>query len=682
MSAQSAATAKTLTVDSTQLYLSAISSPNSTLSFPPIPPSFPPSKLIPNTRFLIDSFTLLPTPFSASYFLSHFHSDRYSALSPSWFKGIIFCSHLTSLLLIRTLKVPPRFIFPLPLNDPVVVDGCEVILIDANHCPGAVQFLFKVPTKNGIFERYVHTGDFGYCHSMKLNSYLIGFVGCDAIFLDATYCDPNFVFPSQEESVDYVVSVVDRIGKESGKKRVLFLIATYVVGKDKFLVEVARRCKSKICVDGRHMEILRVLGYGDDVVFTEDDSESDIHVVDWSVLGETLPFFRPNFVIMEEIMVEKRYEMVVGFVLTGCTYELKRNKFVVQSKDTFEIHLVPYNEHSSYDELREYVKFLNPKRVIRTVGMDIEKLESEHADKLRKHFAELIDEMDNKDLLTGCLRGNHGSVSKVEMDANEERDMERNQNRFKIRTVESNDIDISLNGISYVHKPDLQDSTIPSEEERERIIEEIGYSLPKWVTRDQKLDLISSSRWNIVDAVSNFYEHEIEFYKQVSVFRASESASHFSSSNSSISLSKSGPFHGSTDESTSTNLSQTDRPSGLKLTWSDVSPGKRKKNTEKKSGKKVKSSTKLESSRSKQPTITSFFGKLLVDDSKGGFSPSWRVKMARPKLLLCFAIGLGSCLLAMSPEDVPYKVAPDHENIVVSPLHLPLSSFLDKVINV
>ncbi|GMI77077.1 DNA LIGASE 6 [Hibiscus trionum] len=614
MSAQSAATAKTLTVDSTQLYLTALNSPNSTLCFPPIPPSFPPSKLIPNTRFLVDSFTHLSTPFSASYFLSHFHS----ALSPSWFKGIIFCSHLTSLLLIQTLKIPPRFIFPLPLNDPVVVDGSEVILIDANHCPGSVQFLFKVPTKNGIFERYVHTGDFRFCDSMKLNSYLNGFVGCDAIFLDAAYCDPNFLFPSQEESVDYVVSVVDRIGKEFGKKRVLFLIATYLVGKEKLLVEVARRCKTKICVDGRQMEILRILGYSDHVVFTEDESESDVHVIGWSVLGETLPHFRPNFVLMEEIMVEKGYEMVVGFVLTGWTYEVKQNKFVVQSKDTFEMHLVPYSLHSNYDELREYVKFLNPKRVIPTVGMDIEKLESEHADKLRKHFAELIDEMgNNKDLLTGCHRGSHGSVLKVEMDANEERDMERNQNRFKIRTVESNDRDFSSNDLSYVNKPDSQDSTIPNEEERERIVEEIGYSLPKWVTRDQKLDLISSSRWNIVDAVSNFYEHEIEFYKQVSVFRTSESASHFSSSNSSISLSVSG-IRGSTNESTSTNLSQTGRPSSLKLTWSDVSPGKRKKNTEKKSDKKVKSNSKLESSRSKQPTITSFFGKLLVDDSKGG----------------------------------------------------------------
>ncbi|XVF20689.1 hypothetical protein REPUB_Repub12eG0023700 [Reevesia pubescens] len=626
MSSQSTASAtKTLALDSTQLYLTALNSPNSSLSFPPISSSFPPSKLIPNTRFLIDFFRhSTTTPFSAAYFLSHFHSDHYSGLSPSWSKGIIFCSYLTSLLLIQTLKIPPHFIFPLPLNDPVVIDGCEVILIDANHCPGAVQFLFKVPTKNGSFERYVHTGDCRYCNSMKLNSYLNEFVGCDAIFLDTTYCDPKFVFPSQEESVDYVVSVVDRIGKGFEKKKVLFLVATYVVGKEKILVEVAWRCKRKICVDGRKMEILRVLGYGDDGVFTEDESESDLHVVGWNVLGETWPYFRPNFVRMKEIMVEKGYEKVVGFVPTGWTYEVKPNKFSVRSKDTFEIHLVPYSEHSNYNELREYVKFLKPKKVIPTVGMDIEKLDSKNCDKLRKHFAGLVDEMANKkDFLMGFNCANCESVEKSEMDAsgglNEEKDMERQQNILEMKAVESNDVDITLNESSSVHKPDSQYSTIPSEEERERIIEEFGNVLPKWVTRDQILDLISSSRWNIVEAVSNFYEREIELYEQVSAFRTSDSASQASSSNNSVSLSNLGPFKSNTSESVSIHLSQASKSRSLKLpVQSNISPGKRKKNTEKKLNKKVKSNSKLQPSGSKQPTITSFFSKCLADDSKGG----------------------------------------------------------------
>ncbi|XP_012491347.1 DNA ligase 6 isoform X1 [Gossypium raimondii] len=628
MSSQGTATAtKTLALDSTQLYLTAIDSSDSTLSFPPIPSSFPPSKLIPNTRFLVDSFRhSTTTTFSAAYFLSHFHSDHYSGLSPSWSKGIIFCSHLTSLLLIQTLKIPPHFVFPLPLNDPVVVDGCEVILIDANHCPGAVQFLFKVPTKNGSFERYVHTGDCRYCNSMKLNSYLNDFVGCDTIFLDTTYCNPKFVFPSQEESVDYVVSVVDRIGKEFKEKKVLFLVATYVVGKEKILVEVARRCKRKIFVDGRKMEILNVLGYGGDKVFTVDESESNVHVVGWNVLGETRPYFRPNFVRMKEIMEEKGYEKIVGFVPTGWTYEIKRNKFAVRSKGSIEIHLVPYSEHSNYDELREYVKFLKPKRVIPTVGMDIEKLDSKHADKLRRHFAGLVDEMANKkDFLMGFHRGNYGSVEKVEMDAspnlNENKDMERKKNILEMKSVESKNADITLNDSSPVQKPDSQDSAIPSEEERERKIEELGDFLPRWVTRDQKLNLISSSRWNVVEAVSNFYEHENELYEQISAFRTSDSASaaQAGSSNNSVSPLNSGPFRSSSHESLISHLSQASKPSSFKLSVrSNISPGKRKKNTENKSNKKVKSNSKLESSGSKQPMITSFFGKVLVDDSKGG----------------------------------------------------------------
>ncbi|XVF71531.1 hypothetical protein PTKIN_Ptkin12aG0045500 [Pterospermum kingtungense] len=627
-SATTTATAQTLTLDSTQLYLTAVNSANRTLSFPPIPSSFPPSKLIPNTRFLIDSFrhstTTTTTTYSAAYFLSHFHSDHYSGLFPSWSKGIIFCSHLTSLLLIQTLKIPPQFVFPLTLNDPVLIDGCEVILIDANHCPGAVQFLFKVPTKNGSFERYVHTGDCRYCNSMKLNSYLNGFVGCDAIFLDTTYCDPKFVFPAQEESVDYVVSVVDRIGKEFEEQRVLFLVATYVVGKEKILIEIAQRCKRKICVDGRKMEILRVLGYGDDGTFTEDESESDVHVVGWSVLGETWPYFRPNFERMKEIMVEKGYEKVVGFVPTGWTYEVKRNKFAVRSKDTFEIHLVPYSEHSNYNELREYVKFLKPKKVIPTVGMDIEKLDSKHADKLRKHFAGLVDEMANKkDFLMAFHRGNFESVEKIEMDAseglNEEKDMEGKQNVLELKTVESNHIDTTLNDSSSVLEPDSQDSTVPSEEERERIIEEFCNCLPKWVTRDQVLDLISSSKWNIVEAVSNFYERENELYEQVSAFRTSDSASQTSSSKESVSLLDSGPFRSSDHERLSIHLSQASKSPTVKLSVrSNISLGKRKKNTPNKSNKKVKSNSKLESSGSKQPTITSFFSKVLADDFKGG----------------------------------------------------------------
>ncbi|PQQ10934.1 DNA ligase 6 isoform X5 [Prunus yedoensis var. nudiflora] len=307
----SSSTTKTQTLDSTRLFLTALATfshqPNPPqLSFPPIPSTFPHSKLIPKTRFSVDAFRHAGDH-SVSYFLSHFHSDHYGGLSPNWAKGIVFCSQTTARLLNEVLKVSSLFVVALPLDEAVVIDGCEVVLIDANHCPGAVQFLFKVPGLNGSLRG--------------------------------------------------------------------------VIVKYMWMLKMA---------------VLRVLGYGESGVFTEDECESDVHVVGWNVLGETWPYFRPNFLKMKEIMVEKGYSKVVGFVPTGWTYEVKRNKFSVRSKDSFEIHLVPYSEHSNYDELREYVRFLKPKHVIPTVGLDVEKLDSKHANKMQKHFAGLVDEMANK----------------------------------------------------------------------------------------------------------------------------------------------------------------------------------------------------------------------------------------------------------------------------------------------
>ena len=61
---------------------------------------------------------------------------------------------------------------------------------------------------------------------------------------------------------------------------------------------------------------------------------------------------------------------VVGFVPTGWMYEMKRSTFPTRSKGPCTVHLVPYSEHSSYEELREYVRFLKPHQV--RLGMTVE----------------------------------------------------------------------------------------------------------------------------------------------------------------------------------------------------------------------------------------------------------------------------------------------------------------------
>lgn len=128
-------------------------------------------------------------------------------------------------------------------------------------------------------------------------------------------------------------------------------------------------------------------------------------------LGDTFPYFRPNYTNMEALRAEFGADAVVGIVPTGWMYQMKKTTFAQQSKETCTIHLVPYSEHSrytahgadlrmtddafalttermrhlrsdacladgsgfffpSYSELREYVRWLEPVQVVPTVGVD------------------------------------------------------------------------------------------------------------------------------------------------------------------------------------------------------------------------------------------------------------------------------------------------------------------------
>ncbi|KAF9625607.1 hypothetical protein IFM89_024380 [Coptis chinensis] len=614
MSLPSSPISKTLTLNSTSLYHQ---SQNSQSPLPPIPTDFPQQKLIPKTRFIIDGFRYADN-YSLSYFLSHFHSDHYTGLTSNWSKGIIYCSKVTAQLLTQVLKISPSFVIELPLNQTVLIDGCEVTLIDANHCPGAVQFLFRVNDK-----RFVHTGDFRFCNSMKLKPIVKEFVGADLVFLDTTYCNPKFVFPAQVESVNYVVETIKRIKVENEglEKNVLFLIVTYIIGKEKILLEIAEKCRCKIYVDSRKMDILRVLGFGDRGVFTEDVSVSDVHVVGWNVLGETWPYFRPNFSKMKEIMSDSGYSKVVGFVPTGWMYEAKKDGFAVRTKDSLEIHLVPYSEHSSYEELREYVRFLKPKRVIPTVGMDIEKLDGKHAIAMQKHFAGLVDEMANKqEFLMGFRRRSRKTDEMGEDDVSTDFKEDNQKGADTLETIldVSNSTDNVIVPESKVSMlvPCTRNSKVLNDKHTDSVIEELCDCLPAWVSRDQMLNLLTSSGGDIVEAVSEFYERETEFHKQVAACITPNALIPTNLQSNSALLPES-PTRATACQSVMNTLSQVKKLPDMKHSVKGtVSPKKRGSPSDKTSRKKARSSLAPEPSGSKQPAITKFFSKLARSTSQ------------------------------------------------------------------
>ena len=319
-------------------------------------PSF---KRLAGTDIIVDGFQWsLSQPQCRSFFLSHHHSDHTVGLYRGWDIGLIYCSHITARLLVEQDGLNPAVVRAVPLHQRVYIDGVFVTLIDANHCPGAVVFVFELPPfasdddlrppdppssaplprlKTGPV--YVHCGDFRYCREMgelfapgqtstdakvveanastatsnvpsAFNHYTSFYAASSlyhlsrltvtGVYLDTTYCKPQYNFPPQAAVVNYTLNVVrDILLKEKRcnerlraqnqhsalsastlssawhsldsattpaptasvattasaflngyqrqqQQRTLFLVGSFSIGKEKVFLEVARQFGMKI----------------------------------------------------------------------------------------------------------------------------------------------------------------------------------------------------------------------------------------------------------------------------------------------------------------------------------------------------------------------------------------------------------------------------------------------------
>ncbi|BGP15133.1 hypothetical protein JCM10213_005406 [Rhodosporidiobolus nylandii] len=224
-------------------------------------------KWIDGMEITVDAFRYGKIEGCKAYFLSHAHSDHYQNLSASWSGGPIYASQTTINLIKLKLKVKDEYLFPLPLDQTVKVHGIDVTLIDANHCPGSVLFLFEGPhtdpkspysrTPDKIF-RYLHCGDFRASPQHILHpamsfppknpsssassapmqptrSFLSGPLSTssfdplsgrvqkplNAIYLDTTYLSPSYCFPAQDLVVSACAELV-RERVETGEEGVMW----------------------------------------------------------------------------------------------------------------------------------------------------------------------------------------------------------------------------------------------------------------------------------------------------------------------------------------------------------------------------------------------------------------------------------------------------------------------------
>ncbi|XP_073523260.1 5' exonuclease Apollo [Phyllobates terribilis] len=294
---------------------------------------------LPNTPIAVDFWQIRKCSHIRLFFLSHMHSDHTVGLSSTW-KNPLYCSPVTAKILKHKLQVKSTWINPLEVGDchMLPLDDCgietvSVTLIDANHCPGSVMFLFE-----GYFGTVLYTGDFRYDPIMLAYPPLRN-LKIDVLYLDNTNCDPDQRLPSRQKATEQIKELIEKHPSHD------IVIGLYSIGKESLLVDLAITFQSRIVVSPQRLELLNLLEIED--VFTACSGDGRIRVVDQS---------------------EVKYSNMLKWNSVCPTIAIipTSRKIKVWHKD---IHVLPYSDHSSYDELIAFIsglKFLSIIPVVKT----------------------------------------------------------------------------------------------------------------------------------------------------------------------------------------------------------------------------------------------------------------------------------------------------------------------------
>jgi DNA cross-link repair 1A protein len=208
----------------------------------------------------------------------------------------------------------------------------------------------------------------------------------DILYLDTTYCDPKHSFPPQEVLIEEVVKMVKNTMRN---KDVLFLFGSYSIGKERVFMEVAQRLGVKMHVSSTKFRMMATFGLPMQTMakVTTKAKETRFHVV---------PMNHISFNRMEtRLSNEKTFSKIVAFQPTGWTFKggpttssaplPTASACTVRTKKNMTIVSVPYSEHSNFEELKECIRCLQPRRIIPTVNCSSHEAVTKQLQMLRQH---------------------------------------------------------------------------------------------------------------------------------------------------------------------------------------------------------------------------------------------------------------------------------------------------------
>ncbi|XP_062593532.1 5' exonuclease Apollo-like [Saccostrea cucullata] len=297
-------------------------------------------KVIPGTPIAVDFWKIRECPNARLFFLTHLHGDHTVGLSSSW-QHKIYCSEIIGNLLEEQYEIDPSQVCPLETGcshimyiDTDQIEQMTVTVIDAHHCPGSVMFLFE-----GYFGKVLYSGDFRFDSNMKDDPLIENLSGTDVVYLDNTYNSPRCVFPSREESQRIILEIIHSHEEFSVK------IGLRNLGKEDLLVTIAQDLQEWIKVSPAFFQVAEILDLPD--VFITGETDARIEVV---------PFYS---ISNKNIERWNKEHPTIAILPTSLYTGLEMSPFCNQDN----VFIVPYSDHSSFDELTDFIKLVKPRSV-------------------------------------------------------------------------------------------------------------------------------------------------------------------------------------------------------------------------------------------------------------------------------------------------------------------------------
>ncbi|XP_021970656.1 protein artemis [Helianthus annuus] len=349
---------------------------NETPNFPSpirirIPAKMPPIEMPKGLPFSVDTWTPSSNR-KKHHFLTHAHKDHSQGIS-THASFPIYATPITKALTLNYYPHLNESLFvDIEIGQSIAVDdsleGFTVTAFDANHCPGAVMFLFE-----GAFGNILHTGDCRLTPEclQRLPEKYVGKISrepkcrLDYVFLDCTFGTFSSKMPSKHVAIRQVIDCI----WNHPDARVVYLTCD-LLGQEEILVSVCQTFGSKIFIDKENNpECFQSLSLTVPDIISHDPS-SRFHLFDGyprlseraeAKLAEARANLQPDPLIIRPSAQWFVYEDV-----SSEAYKRKTDRFKEARKDQFGIWHVCYSMHSSRDELEWALRLLAPRWVVST----------------------------------------------------------------------------------------------------------------------------------------------------------------------------------------------------------------------------------------------------------------------------------------------------------------------------